>query len=106
MVKVVWTSPARQDVENIFRYYDVLSHSFAKSLTEEFLDASKRLQLMPEMGPIEPLLEQYHRNYRYVLVHRRYKLIYLYENQTCSILLVWDCRQNPTWLEQSDRFGF
>lgn len=59
---------------------------------------------MPEMGPKEPLLEQYNRNYRYVLVQRRYKLIYLYENETCSVLMVWDCRQNPQALENSDRF--
>lgn len=104
MVKVVWTSLARQDAESIFRYYNTLSHAFAESLMRELLDTSKRLQPMPEMGPKEPLLEQYHRNYRYVLVHHRYKLIYLFENQICSILMVWDCRQDPKLLEQNDRF--
>ena len=59
---------------------------------------------MPEMGPREPLLEKYDRNYRYVIVQRRYKLIYLYENQTCFILMVWDCRRNPKQLEGSARF--
>ena len=98
MVKVVWTSSARQDVEAIFRYYDGFSHSFAKRLMEEFLDAARRLM------PMEPLLEQYNRNYRYIVVIRRYKLIYLYENETCSILMAWDCRQNPNSLKNSDRF--
>ena len=59
---------------------------------------------MPEIGPKEPLLEQYDKNYRYVLVQHRYKLIYLYENETCSILMVWDCRQNPNTLKDSERF--
>lgn len=104
MVKVVWTSSARQDVEAIFRYYDGFSHSFAKRLMEEFLDAARRLMPMPEMGPKEPLLEQYNRNYRYIVVIRRYKLIYLYENETCSILMAWDCRQTPNSLKNSDRF--
>ena len=102
MVKVVWTPSARQDAESIFRYYDGLSHTFAKTLMREFLDAARRLKPMPEMGPKEPLLEQYKRNYRYVVILRRYKLIYLYENGTCSILMVWDCRQTPNSLKNSD----
>lgn len=32
------------------------------------------------------------------------ELIYLYENDVCSILMVWDCRQNPNSLTDSDRF--
>lgn len=104
MVKVVWTPSARQDVESIFHYYDKLSHRVAKALVIELLDAARQLQLMPEMGPKEPILEFLHRNYRYVLVRRHYKLIYLYERQICSILMVWDCRQNPSLMEQSDRF--
>ena len=59
---------------------------------------------MPEMGPKEPELEYLKRNYRYVLVLRTYKLIYLYENDVCSILMVWDCRQNPKRMKDSERF--
>lgn len=104
MVKVVWTPSARQDAESVYCYYDGLSHVYAKALMDEFLDAARQLKSMPEIGPKEPLLEHYNRNYRYKLVHHRYKLIYLYENQTCSILMIWDCRQNPKTLERSDRF--
>ena len=104
MAQLNWTEPARRDMEEIVRYYESLSHKTALYYSEEFLNAGDRLMMMPEMGPMEPLLERYHRNYRYILVQRRYKLIYLYENNVCSILMIWDCRQNPNSLKNSDRF--
>lgn len=104
MAQLNWSEPARRDMEEIIRYYENLSHKAALFYSEELLDAGDRLILMPEMGPKEPLLKQYNRNYRYVLVLHRYKLIYLYENETCSILMVWDCRQTPNSLKNSDRF--
>lgn len=107
MVKVIVTPSAIKDAKEIFSHYEACSsHSFAKKLLKEFIAYARRLETMPEMGPKEPLLERYHRNYRYVLVLRRYKLIYLFEKETCSILMVWDCRQNPNLLENSDRFEF
>ena len=56
------------------------------------------------MGPLEPSLEHLERNYRYVLVQHRYKMIYLFENEVCSILMIWDCKKNPKLLLNSDRF--
>lgn len=99
-----WTKLARRDLEEIFRFNDALSHKMAITYSEELLKAGDRLMQMPEMGPKEPNLEHLNRNYRYVLVQRRYKLIYLYENEVCSILMVWDCRQNPKLMEDSNRF--
>lgn len=104
MAQLNWSEPARRDMEEIIRYYESLSHKTTLFYSEELLNAGDRLMLMPEMGPKELLLERYHRNYRYVLVLHRYKLIYLYENETSSILMVWDCRQNPNSLKNSDRF--
>ena len=99
-----WTEPARKDLEGIFRYYDAISHKVAITYSEELLKAGDRLKTMPEMGPKEPELEHLKRNYRNVLVLRTYKLIYLYENDVCSILMVWDCRQNPKLMRDSKRF--
>ena len=104
MARLNWSELARRDLEEIIRYYENLSHKTALFYSEELLNAGDRLMLMPAMGPKEPLLEQYKRNYRYVVVLRHYKLIYLYENDVCSILMVWDCRQNPSQLKDSERF--
>lgn len=104
MVQLIWSKEARQDLEEIFRYYSTLSFKVAMSYSEELLKAGERLKQLPEMGPKEPNLEHLNRNYRYVLVVRTYKLIYLYENNVCSILMVWDCRQNPNFMKVSERF--
>ncbi len=104
MVKVILTPLAIEDVENIFQSLDVFSHRAAQTLKNETIAAARRLKQMPEMGPVEPTLEHLNRNYRYVLVLRRYKLVYLYENGVCSILMVWDCRKNPAQLKGSSRF--
>ncbi len=105
MVQVIWTPLAQKDVENIFRYYEGISNRVAQAIVEELFDAANNLETMPEMGAKELTFEHLHRNYRYLLVLRRYKLVYLYENQTCSILMVWDCRNNPNILLNSDRFS-
>lgn len=104
MVQVTWTDQARHDLEEIFRYYNTLSHEVAINYAEEIINAGNRLEMIPEMGPKEPLLDHLNRNYRYVLVLRRYKLVYLYDNNTCFILMVWDCRRNPKNLKNSKRF--
>lgn len=105
MVKVLVTPAAIEDAKAIFSYFDACSsHSFSKRLLNEFIAYGRRLEQMPEMGPVEPLLAHLGKNYRYVLVFRRYKLIYCYEKETCSILMVWDCRQNPKQLKNSERF--
>ena len=104
MVQLNWTEEARGDLAEIFRYYNLLSPKVAISYSEEFMKAGDRLEQMPEMGPKEPMLKRLKRNYRYVLVLNRYKLVYLYENNVCSILMVWDCKRNPKDLKNSERF--
>ncbi|MBQ8958832.1 MAG: type II toxin-antitoxin system RelE/ParE family toxin [Bacteroidales bacterium] len=105
MVQVIWTPLAQEDVEDIFNYYNSISNRVAQAVAEEIFDAANHLETMPEMGTIEPTFAHLHRNYRYLVVLRRYKLIYLYENQVSSILMVWDCRQNPELLKHNDRFS-
>ena len=96
MVKVILTPFARDDAKSLFFYHYSFSQSAAQTL---------RLMLFPEMGPLEPSLEHLGRNFRYVLVQRRYKLIYLYENEVCSLLMIWDCKKNPRLLLSDDRFN-
>ena len=104
MVQLIWTTEAYQDLKEIFSYFDALSHEVAIKYTEELLSVGDRLLLMPEMGQKEPMLAKLNRNYRYVLVQRRYKVIYLYEDEVCSILMIWDCNRNPIEMINSDRF--
>ena len=101
MVKVKWTPLARSDVENLFHYYEDISIRFAETIIDEIFKATGYLEMMPELGPKEPIFSHLKRNYRYLVVLRRYKLIYLYENNTCYILMVWDCRNSSEVLRNS-----
>ena len=104
MAEVILTKPAKDDAKSIYQYYDNYSHQYSEKLMKEVITAARRLEQFPEMGPKEQILEHFNRNYRSVLVLRRYKLIYLYENQVCSILMVWDTKESPALLKNSDRF--
>ena len=104
MVQVILTPPAQHDADNIFRYHEEFSNNTAHKLMKEIVSVARLLRLFPEMGPREPTLSHLDRNYRSVLVLRRYKLIYLFEDNVCSILMVWDCRESPELLKNSDRF--
>lgn len=105
MAEVILTPSALNDAKSIYQYYDLYSHQAAEKLMEEIFAAARRLEQFPEMGPKEPTLEQLERNYRYVLVMRRYKLIYLLENGVCSILMIWDCKAAPFGLPHGMGMG-
>ncbi|MBR6092446.1 MAG: type II toxin-antitoxin system RelE/ParE family toxin [Bacteroidales bacterium] len=101
MAQIIWTELARSDVENIFHYYETISSLLAETIVDEIFDSVYYLKKMPEIGAKEPLFSHLRRNYRYLIVRKRYKLIYLYENNKCFILMVWDCKNNPELLRKS-----
>ena len=103
MVQVIWTPLAQEDVANLFRYYEQFSNRFAQRFVDEILRRADMLEMMPEMGASEPLFEHLNRNYRYLLVFKRFKIVYLYEQDRCYILMVWDCKNNPELLRNSER---
>lgn len=104
MGQIVWTELARSDIESIFHYYETISSLLAETIVDEIFESVDYLKKMPEIGAKEPLFSDLDRNYRYLVVLRRYKLIYLYENNICYILMVWDCRNNPELLRKRERF--
>lgn len=104
MAQIVWTELARSDIESIFHYYETISSLLAETIVDEIFESVDYLKKMPEIGAKEPLFSDLDRNYRYLVVLRRYKLIYLYENNICYILMVWDCRNNPELLRKRERF--
>lgn len=69
---------------------------FAKK-AEEKID---RICKIPESGTLEPLLKDEKQISRYVLVQRRIKLIYQYdeEQQTIYIMDVWNTKMDPQHL--------
>ena len=96
---------AQEDVAKFYHYYEQYSNRFAQRFVEEVFRRADMLEMMPERGSLEPVCAHLNRNYRYLLVFRRFKIIYLYEFWSCYILMVWDCRNDPKLLQNSERFA-
>ena len=100
---MIWTPLAQEDVAKLFHYYEQFSNRFTQRFVDEIFRRADMLEMMPEIGASEPICEHLNRNNRYLLVFRRFKIIYLYEYGVCYILMVWDCRNDPSLLQNSER---
>ena len=99
MVQVNWTVEAQEDVFRIFQYWTQISYPYAQDLMEGIFASTDLLEENPQMGSRETLFDNLEYEYRFLVVHKRYKVIYLYQNNVCDILLVWDCYRNPQLLK-------
>jgi len=102
MAQIIWTEPARSDIESIFHYYETISSLLADTIIDEIFNSVEYIKKMPEIGAKEPLFSHLRRNYRYLVVRKRYKLMYLYEGDKCYVLMIWDCKNNPKLLAKRE----
>ena len=94
-LKVVWTDPAKNDLQKIYDYLFEISITIAEKQIFRIID---RVGLLKDgfvnMGQKAPLLENYRYVYRY-LVQYNYKIIYHLIDKNIVIDMVFDTRQNP-----------
>ena len=68
----------------------------ASQLYEAYMHNMALLAENPYMGPLEPLLDRRSRSYRYLCIHKYYKVIYHVRNEEEIIVSdVWDTRREP-----------
>ena len=78
--------------------------TFGEAVASDFIrktdEKIERICKFPESGTHEPLLKDEKRVSRYILVQRRIKLIYQYdeEQQTIYIMDVWNTKMDPQHL--------
>ena len=99
VMNVIWTIPASDDLENIFKFYkDISSESKAQEILSLILDVTKVFTLenltTKEIGQVELDLQHRNRGYRY-LVEGHFKIIYFVDKKNIVITHVFDTRQNP-----------
>jgi len=93
--EIVWTSPAKDDLKEIFDFLAKLSEEGAFRVIEKILDKVEILRGdSPGIGQREPLLSHKPEEYRY-LVEGNYKIIYRVKGNKIVINTVFDARQNP-----------
>ena len=94
-MKILWTDEAVSDLENIFAYYLAeASFQVATTIVNDIVDAAAYLEINPNSGQREALLNDREHEYRY-LVEGNYKIIYWIDSDMINVATVFDCRQNP-----------
>ena len=67
----------------------------ANKLKSAFGNINKYIKQYPRMGQIEPKLEDFEGEYRYVMVNKVFMVIYLVESSDLIfVAAVWNCRQS------------
>lgn len=100
-INLIWEDEALDDLKQIFDYLKEKNLRAAYGLSMRLYNAAESLKQFPKMGPVESLLEDCDEIYRYVVVDKYYKLIYVIENNTIHIIMIWDCRRAPEKVKDS-----
>ena len=102
MGEVVWTEPALTDLRRIVDLVAKDAPAAATKLAAKVVRAPRRLSRTPRCGAIVPEFEQ--DSIRELLV-RPYRIIYVVQDETCSIVAVIHGRRDLTNLSRFEDFG-
>ena len=98
-MQVIWAEDARDELGSVLEYG---ACAFGKRAAERFyeklLENELRLANNPYMGELEPLLAGRPQNFRSLVVHRHYKLVYYVEAEIIHIVALFDTRRDPASL--------
>ena len=97
---VVWSEFSQSILRDIFNYYKKnASKAVAVKIKNQILLSTKHLAENPEVGQIEPLLEELNENHRHI-VTGNFKGVYKITENHILITDVFDTRQNPLKMNQ------
>jgi plasmid stabilization system protein ParE len=86
-------------MDEIYNFVSLISENVAINIYNEILDSVETLRLFPYIAPIEPYLNGFSKQYRSLVVKKRFKVVYYVKNKNINIVTIWDCRQNPNRLK-------
>lgn len=98
MAKVTWDELARQNQRDILAYgTQIWGRNTARKMRLHIKAEVKRLAQSPLIGKVEPLLAGRSFQFRGLVIHEHYKLIYHYDEatETLRIAALWDTRREP-----------
>ncbi|MDR0863740.1 MAG: type II toxin-antitoxin system RelE/ParE family toxin [Candidatus Symbiothrix sp.] len=94
-MNIVLSKHAENQLDTIYDFIKVKNERAAIAIYNEIVDEIERLKSFPQIAAIEPLLADFAKTYRSLVVRSTYKVIYYTEYDTVYISAIWDCRQNP-----------
>lgn len=102
-MKIVWTDFAIENLKDIFQYYSKKANNkVAHKVRKQILDATKQLLKHHLLGQVELNLESLIQNHPY-LISGNYKIIYRINQDEIIINDVFDTRQNPVKMNDTNR---
>ena len=105
MAKVTWDELARQNQKDILAYgAQTWGRNAARKMRLHIKTEVERLAQFPLIGKVEPLLQGRSLQFRSLVIHKHYKLVYHYDEvkQLIRIAALWDTRREPA--RQADIF--
>jgi len=100
-MKLYYSQRATRSLNNIYEFLCEKSSRAAAIIHNEILDEVDKLLLFPLMAHLEEELQDRKFEYRSLVVHYTYKVIYRIEEQKIYIVDVWDCRRDPEKLQMN-----
>lgn len=95
---VAWSTPARQDLEEIFNFYLKRNPSTAARIHNSIITESDKLGEWPDIGQYIKLTNNQNDKYQFrslVTSDGLYKIIYFVTDRKVVISRIWSCRRNP-----------
>ena len=99
-MRLDYAPKAVRALTEIYNYLADKNERAAVDVHNEIVDEIDRLVVYPQMAPVEPLLADEPEMFRSLLIRRRYKAVYVVENDVVTVVDIWDCFQNPDTLKQ------
>ena len=95
-LQVIWTELAESQLDVILQY---ISEKIGDGATERLLDdvehTNHLLATQPNIGFIEPLLDDCAKVYRCLVINKHDKVVYHVGDDRIEVVAFWDCRQSP-----------
>ena len=95
-MQVTWNKKALTQLDAVMKYgIREFGERTAQRLYERIMSYEPLLAANPRLGVEEPLLAGRKRQYRSLVVHKLFKLVYYVKNNTLYIAALWDTRREP-----------
>lgn len=97
-VKVFWKSRAISQLKKLAKWYsENLGTSSADKFWNGIITAGDLLSENPFLGKTEPILKDFRNEYRSLIQHKDYKIIYFIDTErNIQIVSIWHCpKKNP-----------
>ncbi|MBC8602352.1 type II toxin-antitoxin system RelE/ParE family toxin [Parabacteroides acidifaciens] len=92
---VRWNNDASDKFIELAQWFEThMGEKAASKFIEGIMHSIELLTTNPQLGFVEPELSGRSKQYRAIIEHKRYKIIYFVENDAIHIADIWNCLQD------------